>query len=187
MLEREKDKTKDEIRQEIIEVVESAKTEIITPIKSNFTPNGQYEISDSDYDVYQESEITEELLAELKLTENNIRFVERYLMVGNATKSYQEVYNCNYTTAKSNAPRLMKKDNIKRYMDLRLKHKLTNYDLSEKTIYRYIQEKLHNPRVSEGNKTKYLELYMKSKGMLIDKQEIKHEFRGYNLVEDDDY
>lgn len=76
---------------------------------------------------------------ECPLTPREMLFVSRYLFHDNATRAYQEVYQCSYSTANTAGPKLSQKPNVAREIQhtaqaVFKKLRLTNEDVVEELV-----------------------------------------------------
>ena len=118
-------------------------------------------------------------------TENNLthkqeKFVHEYLTDFNATRAYQEVYKCNYDSARARGSELLANINIKQYIDNLLSNindKIDENWILTQVIWNY------KKAVSEGKDVTakgYLELLMKYKAMLTERNiNIGEDFEAY--------
>lgn len=62
-------------------------------------------------------------------------FCERYIKDFNATQSYLEVYGCEYDTARANAPKLLKREDIRLYIQDLIKENVSQDLTADRILY----------------------------------------------------
>lgn len=106
-------------------------------------------------------------------TEKQQKFCEEYIKSGNATAAYLRAYpNAQYNTANAEAPQLLKKPHIKKYLEwLRERVKApTVADIQE--CLELLTDIMRNGDTN-GEKLKAAELRLKTLGAFIDKKKIE--------------
>ena len=65
-----------------------------------------------------------EIMEKFNINENQMKFVDKYIEIGNQTKAYFEIYNVkDMAVARRQANLMMKKVNVKSYLDARMAEK----------------------------------------------------------------
>jgi len=117
--------------------------------------------------------LTEKEQLELELNENQILFCRMYVMGGHSNKEcYQIAYpNSNPTSAESNSSRLLKRDDIKRYINLLLDELEENVEISDKEIIRELKRIAFRGK-NENARIKALSILGEITGLLGDRKKI---------------
>lgn len=111
------------------------------------------------------------------INEKQLAFCELYLQNGNAQKSYMIAYeNENMNTSGVNGSKLLKKENIAKYIaEGKKKIHSQNRIATEEDILKFWTSTMTNPEYKVIERVKASELLAKNKGMLNDKIDITHD------------
>lgn len=107
-----------------------------------------------------------------KLTDKQANFADTYIITENATEAYLQVYNANVNSANSNAYILLKKEEIKRYVDLkktldRQKAYWADGICSKTELMIELSKIIRDPKTKSASKLKAIQILGRSQGLDI--------------------
>lgn len=107
------------------------------------------------------------------LNERNRRFCVEYVKCGNQTEAYRTVYGTSDTVSKANAAKLMKKPEVREYIEKLNKKQEERRILSLEDCLRILTEIAEDPTSSKNERMKAIDMRMKTLGVYLQRMQIE--------------
>ena len=101
-------------------------------------------------------------------------FCERYIKDFNATQSYLEVYECEYDTARANATKLLKREDVRLYIQELIKENVSQDLTADRILYELMEIAFsHDGSIPPNIRLQALQHLSKLMGMEVTKVQME--------------